>query len=109
MPIVYKKYSCGQLRKEAARISQQVAKLTGVQDKKAENDAVVTGVAVVLFWPAAFFVGGDDHTTAQLAEMKGKFNALRAESERKRCNIRFEALQSPAEKKKKHKPVFKED
>lgn len=99
-PVIYQKFTCKQIREEAIRISEQVAKLSGVQDNKASNDAVATGVALVLFWPAAFFVGGDDHNTAQLGQMKGKYEALRAESEKKRCNIKFEiAKPKPKEKK----------
>lgn len=106
-PVIYQKFSCKQIREEAVRISQQVAKLSGAQDTKASNDAVATGVALVLFWPAAFFVGGDDHTTAQLSQMKGKYEALRAESEKKRCNIRFEmAPAKPKGEKKKDLRTF---
>ncbi len=105
-PIIYKKFSCKQIREEAVRVSQQVATLSGVQDKKASNDAVATGVALILFWPAAFMVGGDDHNTAQLAQMKGKYEALRAESEKKRCNIKFQtAKPDPKAKEKKKKDL----
>lgn len=97
-PVTYQKYTCAQIKAEAARVSNEVAALTGQQDRKASDDAVATGVAVVLFWPAAFLVDGDDHTTAELARMKGKFNALKAESEKKRCNIEFKIPEPPEDK-----------
>jgi hypothetical protein len=52
-PVAYSSYTCQQLTEEAARISAHAAELAGVEDKKAHDDAVTTGVAVVLFWPAA--------------------------------------------------------
>ncbi len=79
---------------------QEVAKLTGKQDDKATNDAVATGVAIVLFFPAAFFISGDNHVTAELAQLKGRFKTLRAESERKRCKIKFRSLEEEDEKER---------
>jgi hypothetical protein len=42
------------------------------QDKKRSNDQIATGVAIVVFWPAAFFVGGDGLAAAELANLKGQ-------------------------------------
>jgi hypothetical protein len=36
------------------------------------NDGVTTAAAIVIFWPAAFFVGGDKQTAAELSQMKGQ-------------------------------------
>jgi hypothetical protein len=36
----------------------------------------VTGAAIVLFWPAAFFVKGDGQNAAELARLKGEFEAI---------------------------------
>lgn len=58
-PMQYESYSCSQLREEAARVSAKAAEVSGVQTSKATGDAVATGVALVVFWPAAFFVHGD--------------------------------------------------
>ena len=40
-------------------ISARAAALSGAQDKQRTNDTIATTAAVVIFWPAAFFVGGD--------------------------------------------------
>ena len=68
-PLQYDAYSCPQLREEAARISAKAAEAAGVQDNKANGDAVATGVALVLFWPAAFFVKGNGATGAEVAHL----------------------------------------
>ena len=63
----------------------KVNELSGQQKKKASNDAVATGVGVVLFWPALFFLaGGSDHEP-QIASLKGNFDALTAAGHQKGC------------------------
>jgi hypothetical protein len=58
-PIQYESYNCRQLGDEAQRVSQRAAIAAGAQDKQRTNDQVATAAAIVIFWPAAFFVGGD--------------------------------------------------
>ncbi|MEZ5817990.1 MAG: hypothetical protein R3D44_12995 [Hyphomicrobiaceae bacterium] len=85
----YRGTSCAQLAEEAQRISARVAQLSGVQDQKASNDAIATGVAIVVFWPAAFLVGGNDQTTAELARLKGEFEAVERSSTEKNCGLQL--------------------
>src|SRR5665213_1050119 len=75
-PITYQAYTCQQLGQEAQAISAKAAQLSGAQDQKRTNDQIATGVAIVVFWPAAFFVGGDGQVAAQLAQLKGQMDAL---------------------------------
>jgi hypothetical protein len=96
----YQHLSCKQIAGEAQRISRRVAEVSGVQDEKASNDAVATGVALVLFWPAAFFIKGDGATAAELGRLKGEFEALERASNRKGCNLRFQQPRSTAEETK---------
>jgi uncharacterized protein YcfL len=63
-PVMYQSYPCQQLAMEAQGISARAAALSGAQDKQRTNDTLVTTAAVVIFWPAAFFVGGDKQTAA---------------------------------------------
>jgi hypothetical protein len=89
-PILYESWSCQQLAEEAARISSRAAIASGEQDRKASNDKVATTVAVVVFWPAAFFVGGDGTNAAELGRLKGEMEAIEQASIRKRCSITFQ-------------------
>jgi hypothetical protein len=93
-PIQFSSYSCAQLAQEAQRVSSRVAHLSGVQDQKATNDALATGVAIVVFWPAAFLIGGNDQNTAELSRLKGEFEAIEQASTQKNCGHRFR--QQPA-------------
>ena len=60
-PVAYSSFTCAQISEEAARLSARAAQAAGVQNSKATGDAVATGVSVVLFWPALFFIKGDSN------------------------------------------------
>ncbi|MFY0613097.1 MAG: hypothetical protein JXQ99_16320 [Hyphomicrobiaceae bacterium] len=90
-PIIYQDYDCSQLAQEAQRVTSAAQRAAGIQDEKANNDAVATGVAVVLFWPAAFMVsGGDGQTAAELAKLRGQKEAIEQAAIQKKCGISFE-------------------
>jgi hypothetical protein len=50
---------------------------------------VATTAAVIIFWPAAFFIGGDKQNAAELARLKGEMEAIEQASIRKNCGIQF--------------------
>ena len=89
-PVAYQSYTCQQLALEAQAISTRAATLSGAQDSQRTKDGVATAAAIVIFWPAAFFVGGDKQTAAELANMKGQMVAIEQASIAKRCNIQFQ-------------------
>ena len=95
-PLQYQTYSCGQLGEEAQRISARVSELSGAQDRKATNDAVTTTAAIILFWPAAFFVSGNDQTTAELGRLKGEFEAVDKAGIQKNCGLKMQQVTLPA-------------
>jgi hypothetical protein len=88
-PVIYEHLTCRQIGEEAARVSRRAAEVAGVQDSQATKDSVVTGVAIVVFWPAAFFVGGDRGSAAELGRLKGEADALEQMSIKKNCGIQF--------------------
>ena len=94
-PVMYQAYTCQQLAQEAQAVSTRAASLSGVQDSKRTNDGLATAAAVVIFWPAAFFVGGDKQTAAELAQMKGQMVAIEQEANMKKCGIKFEGQRPP--------------
>ena len=94
-PLQYQNLSCQQLGAEAERISRRASEAAGVQDTNRTNDAWVTGAAIVLFWPAAFFVKGDGQNAAELARLKGEFEAIEQASIQKSCGLRFQRAPPP--------------
>jgi hypothetical protein len=95
-PLAYEQLSCRQLAEEAGRVSQRAGELSGIQDRKRTGDIVATTAAIIVFWPAAFLVSGDDAQTAELARLKGEFEAIQRVSVQKGCSIRFENRLPPA-------------
>lgn len=86
----YKTMSCSALEEEAAHISARAIAATGAQEKTASQDAIVTTVGVVLFWPALFFNKGDGATAAELSRLKGEMEAIETVSRQKNCGIVFQ-------------------
>ena len=94
-PIQYQSYSCAQLQEEAARVSAKAAVASGTQDQKATNDAVATGVGVVLFWAALFFIKGDAASAQEVAELKGDMEAIEQANIQKKCGLQFQRPAAP--------------
>jgi hypothetical protein len=89
-PVLYQNYTCTQLAQEAQGVSARAAQVSGAQDQKRSNDQVATGVAIVVFWPAAFLVGGDGPMASELAQLKGQMVAIEQASIQKKCGIKFQ-------------------
>lgn len=92
-PIKHTPASNWRWRLRPSRPGQQT--LSGAQDKQRTNDGLATAAAVVIFWPAAFFVGGDKQTAAELAQMKGQMVAVEQASNAKKCGIQFQGPRPP--------------
>jgi hypothetical protein len=94
-PVIFQGYTCKQLALEAQAVSTRAASLSGVQDSQRTKDQWTTAAAVVIFWPAAFFVSGDKQTAAELGQMKGQMVAIEQASIAKNCDIKFERPPQP--------------
>lgn len=97
-PNQYASYDCNQLENELKRVGGRVAEVTGQQEEEATGDAVATGVGLVLFWPALFFLAGDDKEE-ELKRLKGQHQALEKAAIKKECTI-AEKLKDKRQKEK---------
>lgn len=88
----YSGQSCASLRARGQRISKQALELSGKVHERSTNDAVAMGVALVLFWPAAFFVKGDGPEAEEYAKLVGERQAIETASKKKGCGIKFAPL-----------------
>jgi hypothetical protein len=50
----------------------------------------MVGVSLVLFWPAIFFVGGDNASAAEVARLKGEMQAIEQANIAKNCGMQFQ-------------------
>ena len=84
-PTTYSGMSCKQIVSERNRVVQKVNELNGVQKKKADNDAAMMGVGMILFWPALIGLAAGSDVEAQLSSMKGNYDALTSAGSQKGC------------------------
>lgn len=83
-PTRYTNLTCDQIGEELNRVASDLNRLTADQDEAATRDAVVTGVGLVLFWPALALLAIQD-SDGELARIKGEYEALDAARMQKRC------------------------
>ena len=101
-PLMYQPYDCDQIGMELRRVNRRLIEVTGAQESEANKDAVATGVGLVLFWPALFFLAGDDRA-AELGRLKGEYEALELAAIQKRCDIIQELKEAREERKRREK------
>lgn len=86
-PLQYANYDCNQIIAEMQRIQVRVNQMAGRLDQAASNDKVLTGVGIILFWPALFALGGTKEQEAEFARLKGEYEALNKAAVEKRCTM----------------------
>ena len=84
-PIQYQSYDCDQLASETQRIQVKVNQLGARLDEASSNDKVITGVGVILFWPALFALGGTKEQEAEYARLLGEYDAVQQSAVAKKC------------------------
>ncbi|MDJ0777637.1 MAG: hypothetical protein QNJ85_07235 [Gammaproteobacteria bacterium] len=86
-PAEYASFSCDQLSQELARLNKKKNDLAFELDEKASSDEGLTAVSVILFWPAAFALGGNEEQEAEYARIKGEYDAVQKAGVEKSCNL----------------------
>ena len=84
----YKEFDCKQLEIEDMGVTTQANDLYASLKKKADNDAIQTGIGLVLFWPSLFLLeGGDGMEAQEYQRLKGEKEAIAQSSKLKDCNF----------------------
>lgn len=84
-PTQYHAYDCQQLVAEAQRLQVRYTELGGRLDQAASNDKALTGVGIILFWPALFALGGTKSQEAEYGRLRGEYEAVQQASIQKKC------------------------
>jgi len=84
--VQYQNYDCEQIGAEAQRINVRLNQLSGRLDDAAANDKAIVGVGAILFWPALFALGGTKNQEAELARLKGEYDAIQHTAVMKKCS-----------------------
>ncbi|MBC5768101.1 hypothetical protein [Ramlibacter albus] len=85
-PLQYQNYDCDQLAAESQRLSGRAQQLGARLDEAAANDKAITGVALLLFWPAAFALGGTKTQEAEYGRLKGEAEAIQQAAIARKCS-----------------------
>lgn len=85
-PVQYQGYNCNQIQQEIARVEKKIDEVSGQQKKEADKDGAAMAIGMILFWPALFFLAGQDKKD-ELARLKGEYEALERISIEKQCSF----------------------
>ena len=101
-PMQYASYDCEQIQAEMIRVSNKLREVCGIQDKKSKGDAWCTGIGLILFWPAFFFMMGGDKK-AEIERLKGEYDALEQAAIQKKCLFMQDIEKARTEEQQKNK------
>ena len=93
-PMLYEGSDCRALQVESKRIDDRLSVLTERQHKAANQDTSVAAFSFFLFWPAAFFIGREDHEI-EIARLKGEAEAVLYAAVSKECQHTRTILGAP--------------
>ena len=83
----YDAYDCRRLVREADEVDARVRTLTGTLETKANTDAALVGVGMILFWPAllALPATGGKAEEQELGRLKGEAQAIQRAYKERDC------------------------
>ena len=91
-PAAYAQWSCDRLFDETDAVQQQAADVAYAVDSRAGNNLIAMGLGVTVFWPALLAMRPDGPEAQELAELKGRFEALRSVALAKACGVPIDAM-----------------
>ena len=100
-PTTFAGRNCQQLTAERNEIASRVNALNKEQSDAATTDAVATGVALVIFWPAAFALAATKDNSTALSAAKGNYDAITTRMRSQNCPLPPEPVTAPASVEKK--------
>ena len=91
-PAAYALWACDRLFDETDAVQQQAADVAYAVDSRAGNNMIAMGLGVTVFWPALLAMRPDGPEAQQLADLKGRFEALRSVAAAKACGTPVDAM-----------------
>jgi hypothetical protein len=99
-PLIYQNFDCQQLIMESDRVSRRVQSMHAKLDDKSSSDTATMTVGLVLFWPALFFLDGDEDGAIEYKRLMGESEAVQQAAVAGKCDLRLFAPPKPKEVKK---------
>ena len=78
-------WSCEHIDDELDSVQQRAADVAWTVDERAGNNILALGVGVSVFWPALLAMRPEGPEAAELARLKGRYDALRTVSAARHC------------------------
>ncbi len=91
-PAAYVGWDCNRLHDEIDSVQQRAADVAYAVDSRVGNNMIALGLGVTVFWPALLAMRPDGLEAEQLAELKGRYEALRTVVARQNCPPPPEAM-----------------
>jgi hypothetical protein len=91
-PATYAGWDCDRLFDEIDLVQQRAAEVAYAVDARVGNNMIALGLGATVFWPALLAMRGDGPEAEQLAELKGRYDALRVAARRQSCGQMPEAM-----------------
>ena len=86
-PAAYRNMGCDELQTEAIVLANQARMAVGQQQSKADMDATMVGVGLIVAWPALLFTSKDTAGEATIANLRGHMNAIELAAAQKQCKF----------------------
>ncbi len=86
-PYKYKDYSCEQVAVDILGISKKIGSAYKAAEVERQQDQALTTLGMTIFFPALFFLDGDELDLERYGYLKGEMEALLIAGEQKGCNI----------------------
>lgn len=77
-PAEFSTWGCGRIDDELDRVQQRAADVAYAVDERAGHNILALGLGLGIFWPAILAMRPDGLEAADLARLKGRYEALRA-------------------------------
>lgn len=84
-PADFMAWDCARIDDEIDAVQQRAAEVAYAVDERAGNNLVALGLGVTIFWPAILAMRPDGLEAADLARLKGRFEALKSAAHAKGC------------------------
>ena len=91
-PAAYVTWNCERLHDEIDAVQFRAADVAYAVDARAGNNLIALGLGVTVFWPALLAMRPDGPESDELAELKGRYEALNVVSTRQACGPPPEAM-----------------
>ena len=86
-PSDFAAWTCERIDDEIDNVQQRAAEMAYSVDERVGNNIVALGLGLGIFWPAILAMRPDGPEAAELARLKGRFEALRTASTLQHCPV----------------------